>query len=223
MCSCNSYVPNRLKYIDVNKPETTPRLFAEDFITKKGVSEFGSVFNSKGDVFYFGIDVDGRAEIHCSVLKQKKWSEPFVVLSDSLYSYNDPFLSVKEDRLYFISDRPRNERDTIQDIDIWYSEIKDGKYSEPINSGMKINSDRNEYYISFTEKGAMYFSSNKNAEPDRKHDFDIYRSEYLDGAFQEPIKLSEAINSRKSEIFRRLYTILFWKQVTNAFCNSKRL
>lgn len=94
--SCNNTISNRLKYIDANKPSTTPQLFAEDFITKKGVSEFGSVFNSKGDVFYFGIDIDSRAEIHCSVLKQKKWCEPFVVLSDTAYSYNDPFLSVNQ-------------------------------------------------------------------------------------------------------------------------------
>ena len=95
---------------------------------------------------------------------------------------------------------PRNDRDTIDDIDIWYSvRKKDNKWSAPINAGPEINTDFNEYYISFTSEGTMYFASNKENAPKRGHDFEIYSSAYMGGEFQRPVKLSNAVNTRAYE------------------------
>lgn len=49
----------------------------------------------------------------------------------------------------------------------------------------------------------MYFSSNKNAESRRNYYFDLYKSDYLKGDFQDPIKLSDTLNTRRyeSEVF----------------------
>lgn len=196
---CVEKIPEDLKYIDSNKPKLKPQKFASGFISKVDEYEFGSVFSKDGKSFYYAEDSNGKAEIRQTKFEQGKWTTPEVILAHPSFGFNDPFLSPDESRLYYISNKPINAQDTIDDIDIWYSEWQDSLWSKPINAGNVINSLRNEYYISFTKEGTMYFASNKAAEPDRKHDFDIYTSTYLNGTFQEPQKLSGAINTRRYE------------------------
>lgn len=194
--SCSTQVPDNLLYIDKNKPSLEPQLFAENFISTASNSEFGSVFNKKGNEFYFAIDSAGKAKIKFSTIQNNQWTQPITITSDSTYSYNDPFLSPNEDRLYYISNQPRNKFDTIADYDIWFSKRTDNGWSKPINAGKEINSDEDEYYISFAKDGSMYFSSNKAS---KNRNFDVYKSPFRNNAFMNPIKLSEAINSPRYE------------------------
>ncbi len=189
-----------LLYLDPNKPGIERQVFAPEVISKKERAEFGSVFNKKGDVFYFAVDTAKRAEIWYTKITKGKWMEPILIFADEKYSFNDPYLSPDEQRLYFISDLPRNEADTINDIDIWYAQRQaNDTWSAPINAGDQINSDHNEYYMTFTATGKMYFSSNKENAPKRKHDFEIYSAELVNGVYQEPVKLGDAINSKRYE------------------------
>ncbi len=199
LLSCREQVADELEYIDATRPTTTPLLFAKDFISKDSIYEFGSIFNQEKDAFYFAIDSGGRAFIKYSQYDQGKWTAPRTILWDSDYGLNDPFLSNDEQRLYYISDRPRDDRDTIRDYDIWYSQKVEDGWSAPINAGPAINTDRDEYYISFSDDGGMYFSSNKDKSEEESYDFDIYKAEYKNGVFQRPQKLDEAINTSSYE------------------------
>ena len=188
---------DRLAYIESEKPNLKAKVFAPEFISRKDASEFGSVFNKEGTAFYYAIESDGRAEIWYTEMVDKQWAQPVAIISHPEYGFNDPFLSPNEQRLFYISQMPRNELDSIPDHDIWYSEKRGKGWSDPINAGAVINSEQEEYYISFTNEGALYFASNKGKE--RKHDFDIYRSELLDGVYQTQEKLSDSINTRGYE------------------------
>jgi len=199
LMSCQTEQPSKLLYIDENKPSVTPQLFAKGFITKDSVAEFGSVFNKKGDEFFYAIDSGGKAKINYTTIKNGKWLEPVTIIVDSVYSFNDPFLSPDENKLYYISDWPKGRLDTLSDYDIWYSERVGQKWSAPINAGPNINSDGNEFYISFTENGSMYFASNIESYTGRKHNLDIYKSPMTDKGFGKPQKLSDAINSKGYE------------------------
>lgn len=196
LSSCNQRTSNHLIYIDQKKPALQPLLFAENFISKETSSEFGSVFSKGGDEFYFAIDSGGVAKILSTKGSSKGWTEPSVIVGHEKYSYNDPFLSPDENRLYYISDMPINDKDTTVDYDIWYSEKLGTAWSAPINAGSNINTEANEYYISFTAEGAMYFASNKKNSPKRKHDYDIYKAEFVDGNFIEPSFLCDSINTK---------------------------
>jgi len=193
--ACHLSPSKHLLYIDEDKPSVIPKLFAKDFITKDSVSEYGSVFNQIGNEFYFAIDSAGQSNIKFTAIRDGKWSNPQTIISDSIYSFNDPFLSPDETKLYYISNKPRNELDTLMDFDIWYSERHSEQWSAPIHGGMDINSDGDEYYMSFTSDGSIYFASNKESLKNRKRDFDIFRAEYKNGRFTQPQKLSTAINS----------------------------
>ena len=188
-----------VQYIDTNKPTLTPQVFAPNFISKKDESEFGSIFSKNGNEFFYAVNVKGKSEIRYTKLKKGNWIKPKTIISHRKYSFNDPFLSPDEDKLFYISDKPLNKKDTTNDYDIWFSKRNGKKWSRPINAGVNINTERNEYYISFASNGTMYFASNKNKAIKRKHDFDIYSSKYIDNKFQTPIKLSDAINTRGYE------------------------
>ena len=197
--SCDRTLSKKLTYIDQDRPNQQPKLFAVNFISQKNESEFGSIFSAKGDECYFAADVEGRSEIRYTKLEDGQWSQPKKVISHKKYSYNDPFLSVDERQLFYISEMPRNANDSIKDYDIWYSNKIGNGWSEPINAGEAINTDNDEYYISFTSAATMYFASNRDKAAKRKHDFDIYRSTCIDGKFQPPVKLGDAINSKAYE------------------------
>ncbi len=182
------------------EPNIVPKIFAPNFISTEEY-EFGSVFNSKGTEFYYGVDVNGKSEIRYTHLMNDVWSKPEVILSHEEYGYNDPFLSPDEERLYFISRMPSNGiGPSKNDHDIWYVEKRINDWSVPINAGPNINTEGNEYYISFTNKGTMYFSSDMNAPEERKRsDLDIYYSEYIGEKFQKPVALSKSINTENYE------------------------
>lgn len=195
---CKSSVSENLIYIDENKPGDKPTIFSKGFISKQDRAEFGSVFNRRGDEFFYADDTNGKAKIMTSKIINNFWTEPRAIIQDGKFSFNDPFLSTDEKKLFYISDKPRNEKDTIKDYDIWYSNRIGTNWSEPINAGSNINSDSNEYYISFTNEGTMYFASNKN-KGNRKHDFDIYKSQIFENEFGKAKKLNDSINSKRYE------------------------
>ena len=141
-----------------------------------------------------------RYEIRYSSLSNGQWTKPQAIISHDRYSYNDPFLSNDENRLYFISNRALDGEGDVKDIDIWYAEQTAHGWSEPINAGSRINTSGDEYYISFTNDDKMYFASNGRARIDTtKGDHDIYYSKMFSGEFQEPILLDAAINTKAYE------------------------
>ncbi len=182
------------KYLGQPVPTSIPALFAPGLVSTNGRTEFGSVFSKDGNTFYYAIEPNGKAEIYTSRFVNNTWTKPEVVLVHEKYGYNDPFLSPDEKRLYFISTRALDGKGDPKDYDIWYVEKKGNGWSEPINAGNKINSIRNEYYMSFTKTGTMYFSSNRDTE-ENSNDYNVYSSKSIKGEFQTPVKLSSAINS----------------------------
>lgn len=183
-----------LRYLGEDLPSNEPKIFASGIISKDDQSEFGSIFSANGSEFFFAVEINGKAEIRYSKLDNGSWTAPKTIIGHTTYSFNDPMLSPDENRLYYISDRPKNGEKT-SDYDIWYSQRRSDGWSEPINAGNMINSARNEYYISFASDGTMYYSSNKNAKEGNHRDYDIYASKEKDGIFQESTRLSGSINT----------------------------
>lgn len=180
-------------YMGQETPGTTAKVFAPNVISTEEY-EFGSVFNKAGTEFYYGVDVGRRSEIRYSELRDTIWSRPKTILSHEQYGYNDPFLSPDENRLYFISDQAMDRKGESKDIDIWYVNRTTNGWSEPINAGTNINTAGEEYYISFTKNGKMYFSTDAYSDEDNRN-HDIYTSAFENGEFQKPVRLGEAINT----------------------------
>jgi hypothetical protein len=186
-------------YLNQTPPGSTPKLFAPEIVSLKSRYEFGSVFTRDGREFYYAVEGGQRPHIECIKYENNKWSAPVKVLVSDKYGYNDPFLSPDEQKLFFISDQAMDGKGDKKDIDIWYVQREKGGWSKPVNAGKEINSPHNEYYISFTKGGRMYYSSNKQAENVKSNQYDIYTSSFTKTAFGSSTKLGDAVNSEHYE------------------------
>ncbi len=191
--------PDGTSYMSPSNPGLVPQVFAPGFISLPNEYEFGSVFSEDGTEFFYGVDVGDRNEIRYCQLENGAWTQPKVLNSDAVYSFNDPFLSPDEQELYFISDRPRREGDTTRDHNIWYLKRMGDSWSAPMDVGDAINTDAEEYYMSFTENGTLYFSSKKEAAEDESYNCDLYFSPRVNGAYQTATKLGPTVNTNRYE------------------------
>jgi Tol biopolymer transport system component len=180
-------------------PGIVPVKFAPEVVSLENVSEFGSVFSKDGMEFFYGVDINRKAETRIIKRDGGEWSKSETLLFDDVFSYNDPCLSPDGNKLFFISDRPLKLPGEKKDYDIWYVERNGSKWSLPINAGDKINSDKNEYYISFSKNGTMYFASNRIISGQVNGGYNIYSSTIENGEFQQPVQLDDAINTQYYE------------------------
>ncbi len=186
------------KYLNELPPGITPKVFASGKVSTENEFEFGAVFSNDRSEFYYGVEINGKAETRMMKFENGNWSQPVKILFHEVYSYNDPFLNPDNKKLFFISDRSLTGTGSKKDYDIWYLERKAGRWSEPKNAGRNINSDKNEYYISFTKTGKMYFSSNSQ-DNEGKNNYDIYSSELKNGEFQPSVNVGPGINTSAYE------------------------
>lgn len=192
--------PIHSSYLNQNPPELVPAVFAPELVSLKDHYEYGSVFSNDGKEFYYAVIINKKPQIRCIRFKNNVWSAPKIVIGSDQYEYNDPFLSPDGKRLYFISDQAADGQGQKKDFDIWYLEReKDGWSDVPVNAGTEINSDRNEYYMSFTKKGTMYFSSNGGTDPSNEKNYDIRYAEYVNGSFLPSQKLTNNVNTEQYE------------------------
>ncbi len=188
-----------MKYLGERTPGMTPIKFSPDIVSLPDQHEFGSVFSNNGNEFYYGVDIAGKAEIRFMRLAGNQWTKPVTLISGETFSFNDPMLSPDERKLYFISDRPLNKLGNKKDYDIWYVDKNGEGWSEPVNAGPTINSDKNEYYISFSKKGTMYFSSNRKVKDEWTDNYNIFASVTDRGQFWKPLALNDSVNTQHYE------------------------
>lgn len=177
-------------YIDGQRPELKPTVFAKGLVSMENRFEFGSVFSPDGQEFYYAVIENRKNSIWSMRYKNGSWSKPEIVITHESAGFNDPFLSPDGNRLYYITKYREEKNHGRSDHDIWYSERQGDGWSKPINAGPEINTEGSEYYISFTAGGTMYFSTDHY---DGNHN--IYSSEMKNGAFQKAEKESSAINT----------------------------
>ena len=209
-----SSVKNTNEYLNQVPPGLVPKVFAPGLVSLNDQLEFGSVFSKDGKEFFYAIDVHGKAETRVMKLVNQKWTSSEQILVGEKYSYNDPFLSPDETKLYFISDRAMDGTGEKKDYDIWYIQRTGLKWSAPINAGKAINTEKNEYYVSFSQKGDLYFSSNRGT---KEKGYDIYRSTLSQGIFQQAIALKETVNTQyyEADVF------VAWDESYLIFCADR--
>lgn len=159
-------------YLAQRPPGDFPEVFAAGVISLADQHEYGSVFSADGLTMYFGVQLEGRAEIRTTRYEGEGWTAPEAVVSHPVFTFGDPFLSPDESRLYFISNQPLTGDEPTDTMNIGFVERRPSGWSEPAWLGAPVNTSANEFYVSFTANGEMAFAS--NAENERKGNLDIY-------------------------------------------------
>lgn len=151
--------------------------------------------SSDEDEAYFTVQSPGQDLSQIACVKNRKWKNPKLLPFCDGYSYMEPFLSNDGRRLYFASDRPKTESDTLKsDFDIWYVERKDKKseWSKPINMGTEVNSENDEFYPTLSDNNNLYFTMEAKSGLGKD---DIYYCKWDGKEYARPVLLSENINS----------------------------
>jgi Tol biopolymer transport system component len=180
-------------------PDPLPDSVALPFlpgIVSRDSLDFNSAFSPDGKRFYFSRSAKGKWIIYMTELDQDSWTTPVTApFNEPGYSQADPFIT-SDGTLYYISNRPRDEYDTIPDYDIWFIQPQaDGSWTKPENL-TQINTDSTEYYVSLSSNRNLYFASNRDGT---FGSHDIYVSRYVNGVYSTPENLGLAVNSQHME------------------------
>lgn len=183
----------------VNYPASRPDSVALPFlpgIVCTDSLDFNSAFSPDGKSFFFSRSLNGRYNIYMTSFDGENWGDPILApFSKKEYSEADPFIT-PDGSLYYISNRPKDEYDSVRDFDIWVARLQeDGRWSIPENLEA-VNSDSTEYYVSLAANGNLYFASNRQGS---YGSHDIYVSRLVNKKYTTPENLGPAVNSIEME------------------------
>ncbi|MCP4121179.1 MAG: OmpA family protein, partial [Bacteroidetes bacterium] len=137
----------------------------------------------------------GSCDLYISKKQDDGWSTPKNIGPpvNSVAWDSQPSLSADGRRVYFVS----NRNGGYGGKDIWYSDAKNGKWSEPVNIGPEINTPFDEQTPSIHfDNQTLYFSSDGHPGLGLH---DIYFSRLEDGSWTTPVNLGYPINTNKVE------------------------
>jgi hypothetical protein len=104
-----------------------------------------------------------------------------------------PFISEDGRMLFFASDM----RGGMGQFDLYVSYLRGGGWTEPVNLGPNVNTNRHEIYPVYYPDGRLYFSS-RGHDPNIG-DFDIYYTVRDVGTWTPPVHLKPPFNTRRTD------------------------
>ena len=154
------------------------------------------------DLYFTRGDVETlRCDIWYAKKQKRGWQKPERLrgpVNDRQYTATHPAASRLPDSsvlLYFVSDRPGG----MGGMDIWYTLVKDGVASEPVNLGPRVNSAYDEYTPFYDQpNGILYFSSDR---PGGKGGFDIYCAIGQRNTWQQAEAVCGCLNSEQNDLY----------------------
>src|SRR6266496_688571 len=189
------------------KPFTWERSIVDPTTFAPGVISTGDYeavpqFSPDGKIFYFakGTPDFNFWTVVFSRLENGKWSAPQVAPFSGQYSDGDEFITADDKRMFFISRRPVSPEispNVAGKYDIWViNKTAGGDWGKPENLGRPVNSEGSEFFPTLTNDGTLYFGSGRKGG---KGGIDLYRSRFVNGKYQEPDNLGDAINTQFDE------------------------
>ncbi len=185
-------------YPDVKFPSDTPVIFAKDLLSD-GLSNRDFTISPGGDEIFFTVQQPKFLLSTILTIKKRsgKWGSPEVASFSGLYRDLEAAFSADGKTIYFSSDRPVDNKDSVNDFDIW-KVMKDdkGAWGTPQHLGFIVNSTKNEFYPSLSKTGNLYFTVEADYGKGKE---DIVMCRFNNGNYEKPISLPEAINSTSYE------------------------
>lgn len=112
--------------------------------------------------------------------------------NNPLYDVGQPSISRDGKYLYFSSDMPGGQGGS----DLYYCELINGEWSNPVNMGPKVNSASGENYPYMHPSGRLYFTSNRTGGLGK---LDVYYTALTNSIWEEPAHMPEPINSESDD------------------------
>jgi len=185
-------------YLGQKRPGPTPEIFAPGIVSL-GFHEHNIAISADGkEIFFVAASSDfSRYLIMTTKLKNGAWTMPEVAPFSGGRNDGAPAFSPDGKRLYFSSRRPRTAGGIpTDDFDIWSVERKGDAWTDPVNLGGPVNTEKNEANPSVTSDGTLFF---QRIEKLGTLNWDLYASSPSNGAYGVPEKLPTPVNTYANE------------------------
>ena len=167
--------------------------------TKDGNTLYISRSNFSDGKKEFSNDGNNNIHLYKTIKVDGKWmSLEKLSFNVNGFSYQHPALNTNEDKLYFSSDMDGG----FGSFDLYYVDIKDEVFGEPVNLGSVINTVNREHFPFISTKGDLFFASNGHLGLGM---LDNFVSELVKDEFTTPINLGAPINSRYDDFNLNYY------------------
>ena len=180
------------QYFGLSSPGNVPKVFSPEIVsTQRNERDFA--ISPDGNVMFYSIvmPANNLSVIVYLAFDGFFWSEPETAAFSGAYKDLEPAFAPDGKKLFFVSKRPLAGSTEKKDYDIWFVEPEKG-WTNPVNIGLPVNTDEDEYYPSVSANGNLYFTANYGDSFGKE---DIYFSKFENGKYTQPQNLGEAINT----------------------------
>jgi len=193
----HSQTISTIDYFKQALPGEVPKIFAPGLISN-GYANRDFTISPAGDEIFFTVQQLNLVSVVMNSTKRNgKWSDPVVASFSGVHNDLEASFTFDGKRVFFSSNRPASQGDSIFDYNIWYTEKKkNGLWSDPIPMDSTVNSNKDEFYPSIVKNGDLYFTTQIETGKGKE---DIVMCEFKDGHYLQPASLPEAINSKGYE------------------------
>ncbi len=136
--------------------------------------------------------------IRTSTFKNGAWTQPVVASFSGAYTDVGPFVSPDGSNLLFRSNRPARVGEPRQKHhDIWMvTRQPDRSWGNPKRLGPPVNSEHQDVDPAVSQRGTLFFSSNRNGGFGRG---DLYFSQLVESRYTDCVNLGARVNSSSSD------------------------
>lgn len=142
--------------------------------------------------------------------QEKKLTYQAFPFNSDEYSVGHPAVSADGKTLIFSSNKPGGNGQS----DLYISRLVDGKWSEPENLGVEVNTFGNELFPFLANDSTLFFSSDGHLG---FGGLDLYETNLVDGQWITPWNLKLPLNSPYDD-----FSMVFNKNMTEGFFSSNR-
>jgi len=175
----------------------TPEVFAPGLISLEGRDEAGLVVAPGGREIFFWTVEPGQGgsppvvTVYTSRERDGAWTEPEVAPFSG--EFMDAYLAMHPDgsRIFFQSNRPIDPTISEFEYNLWFVDREGDGWSVARPVGRPVNGRNHTGGPSVTRDGTLYFTL-MNLESGVQ---ELFRARYLDGAYEEPIRLPDVVNA----------------------------
>jgi ankyrin repeat protein len=194
------YVKITGEYLGQKQPGSIPEPFAPGILLNVHRPHGGIALSPDGTEIYWTAALTYGTYQKIWVIRQEdgQWGPPKAVQYPPEYTYGAPAFSPDGQRLFLNVSEPVVEENQPADHDICFLERDSTGWSDVVNPGPPLNSDKSEVGPSAAGNGNIYFQSY-----DLEGGFgaiDVYRSRFADGGYEKPENLGDSINSTSMDI-----------------------